>query len=162
MRRRSLPQVSPSQPERSERLMHFPEHQIPSHQIPSRSSLLQGSSSPPAPPQPKMIGVSASRRQRMIEARVAAPHLMRFPARAGEFMSMQSNLFHHFISICSNQPLAYGKYCDSILAQFPFVLQGLHSRDTPQRICLNLDFCTQDSYAAAAPHALEMMPATQI
>jgi len=118
----------------------------------------RASQGPPAPTPPtQLVGVSASRRERMIEAREATPDLLRFPAR-GEFMGMEAALFENFVSICGNQPLAYGKYCDDLVKQFPFVLQALHSRDTPQRVCLNLNFCTQDSYAAGAPHALEMMP----
>jgi hypothetical protein len=107
----------------------------------------------------KMVGVSASRRQRVIDAKMSTPVTMRFLSPGGEFVEMETTLYKDFVSICGDQPLAYGKYCDNILEQFPFVVQGLDSRDTPQRICLNLDFCGAASYAVGAPHALEQVPA---
>jgi len=63
-----------------------------------------------------------------------------------------------FLSLCENQPLYYGQYCDEILKRFPYILEALNSRDTPQRICMSLDICDQASYAVGTPHALEAVP----
>jgi len=110
----------------------------------------------------KMVYVASSRRHRYYSARASTPISMRFASPGGAFAEMAMTLYNEMVSVCTNQPMSFGKYCDNILKQFPFIIQGLDSRDTAQRICLNIQFCSATSYAVGAAHNLEQMPASDM
>lgn len=77
----------------------------------------------------------------------------RWDAVHEKYDRLYSGVYSAFEKLCSRRmPLAYVGYCQSMARDYRYVAQGLAYGDRAQSICMNANWCDQDSYVRHAVH----------
>jgi len=76
-------------------------------------------------------------------------------AEREQYKTMQLVVYKMLQDMCATRmPLSFLGYCKNAMDQFRHITQGLHYGDRPDSICLSIQSCAADSYAAIQPHAM--------
>jgi hypothetical protein len=76
-------------------------------------------------------------------------------AEREQYKTMQLVVYKMLQDMCATRmPLSFLGYCKSAMDNFRHITQGLHYGDRPDSICLSIQSCTADSYAAIQPHSM--------